>query len=642
MTELETALLSISHKLGTTPSAVEPEDSAVQAPQQARSGLLLSKPVASTDSDPETLLKHAPVLSLFDNAILSRQPNEITNGDSYDRTLLKPNANISNPKLENARQNLLSLFPPQRRLEAILSGSHSWWSGLQDLYPQILGYGSFCDPIRFVADLRSSESVQKITKALLCLFVILQEVHADLYTSTDTAITGGQKRQALGIIDEMVLNDDEIAGTLDGIECLYLRAKYEIDDGHIHKAWLIFRRGISFAQLSGFHKGLSDPANETSQSIRRNSLWKAFYAGDRFLSLTLGLPYGPSEIHSNIGRDSEACAKGIHAQDTREHYFYRLSNIMGHIIDRNQQLPSNNMLMLTYKIDAELLELAESMTDDWWKSDFETSTVSNFLYSHLLPQFCHHQARSLLHLPFMLKATTDRRFEYSRNAALESAREMVVRYRVIRPAQGFGSHTCKVIDFQIFTAAMILVLNLLDHYGKAETLDSSEADKDQDLISETTNILHRASVETDGGVATQAARALDIFGKVKEMFWNSGEECSGVTKVVIPYLGTVAFEPGMRLKEQVRKQRSESQAQIQQMPTPSDQSLDDSTPETALTGNPVIEPNMPFTFSYGEGSQGGGVNGDFLANVNLDIDQDWSWFWNNTDIPSADSQGAAT
>ena len=631
--ELENALLSISQKLDSPSETTKPDNVAAKASH--------STSATSPDSESGTLLKHAPVLSLFDNAILSRQPDEIRQ-DMRNVRSSGLEANASTFKIDNLCRTLLSFFPPEQMQEAILKATYFWWRCWYDIYPQLFGIDRLCNGVQFVADLKNSGSVQKITKALLCLFVIQQEISHSLNSSYDMTRAANDTSQALSIIDEKVLNDDELAGTIDGVECMILRSKYEMNGGRIRKAWLVYRRGISLAQVSGLHKRTSNPVNGASQSCRKDSLWKALYTGDRFLSLMLGLPYGPTEIHSDIGRDSEAYAKGIQTQNIDEPYFYRLSHVVGHIIDRNQQLPSNNMLPLTLKIEAEMMELAASMPNDWWESGREYGAEADRMFDQLMPQFGHHQARSLLHLPFMLKATTDRRFEYSKIAALESAREMIARYRVIRPAQGFGSVICKMIDFQVFGGAMILVLNLIDHYRKGGNLDHSEADKDQALISLTTDILRRASVETDGGtngVATQAARALEIFGNIKELSLpcaKSEQDCT--TKVVVPYFGTVVIGPGTSLRSKAQMQEPKSTVQLQQLPTPSEQSLDGSTPESVATGNTLIEPTMPFDFDYGENSEDANMNSDFLADINFDLDQDWTWFWNNIEIPSADLQ----
>lgn len=640
VTELETALSTISQKLDTPLATTAPDNGAENVLQHSRLGVLPSKPATPTESNSETLLKHAPVLSLFDNALLSRQPDDSTSDDFHSIRSPGPEINKSTLKLGNIRRTLLSLFPSKQNQEALLNASYKWWSGWQDVYPQIFTHRPYSNVVEFIADLKGSNSVQNVTKALLCLLIMMQERSHSLNTSHELREAASDNTHTLAIINETVLNDDELAGTLDGVECMILRSKYELNTGRIRKAWLTFRRGISLAQLSGLHKRPMNPLDDPNLTRRRDSLWKALYSGDRFLSLMLGVPYGPSEVHSDIGRDSEACAKGIRAQDTGIHYYHRLANVVGCIIDRNQQLPSNNMLPLTLKIEAEMMELAGSMTSDWWESGHESIAAADRMYDQLMPQFWHHQARSLLHLPYMLKAATDRRFEYNKIAAVESAREMVVRYRVMRPALGFGSLICKMIDFQVFTAAMILVLNLLDHYRKSEIFDRSEADKDQDLISATADILQRASVETDGGVATQAARALEHFGNIKEINLPIGRsQGSCIAKVVIPYFGTVVFGPGTSLRDRAQMQKPDSGLQPQQLPTPSDQSVDCSTPESAPSSNTLIEPIVPFDFNYDENSGDTSANGDLFANIDFDLDQDWSWFWNNTDIPSVDTQG---
>ena len=641
--ELETALLTISQKL-ETPKTIKSHDDAVNALEQLRSGILPSTPIASPVSTPEILLKHAPVLSLFDNSILSRRPDESSgvNSNGIGPPQLETKSD-SNPKLDHIRRALLSLFPSEERTESILNASYTWWAGWQDMFPRIFGLGPNSNVVQFVADSKNSGSVQKIAKVLLCLLVILEERSVSLNTNDDMANAAGQTKQALSMIDEMVIADDELAGTIDGLECMILRAKHETDNGRIRKAWLTFRRAIGFAQLLGLHKRIGSSESNTNEPVRKESIWKSLYASDRLLSLILGLPYGPAEIHSSVDRDSESSAKGIQRQDIGELYLFRLANIVGHIIDRNQQLPSNNMLPLTFKIEAEMMELSASMTSSWWESGLKLCDKEKQMWSQLLPQFWHHQARTLLHLPFMLKATTDRRYEYNKIATLESAREMIARYRIIRPVQGFGSLVCRMIDFQVFTAAMILVLNLLDHYRKSNIVDHSEAEHDQDLILVTTNILQRASVETDSSVATQAARALEIFSKIQAMacpLRDPGHDCA--TKVVIPYFGTVVIGPGTSFKDQSQVQRPEAMAYPQQLPTPSERSLDGSTPKFMASEDSATTPTGPFDLQYGVDTGGMGISGDVFADVNFDLDQDWTWFWNNIDVPSMDIQGMGT
>lgn len=632
--ELETALLSVTDKLDTTPNSIKHARDTAKTLQHVSE---VVPPSQSHGLDSEVLLEHAPVLSLFDNAIISRRPDDGARANLHGNKPQQSKANNNpKPKFDNIRTCLLSLFPSQQRQDAILNTSQTWWANWQDAFPQIFGPGSCSDVLQFITELKASGSVQKVAKAFLCL-IMMQGESATLDASWDTETSAHQTSQALNIIDDAVFKDDELAGTIDGVECMVLRAKYEGNHGRIRKSWLLFRHAISFAQLLGLHKRMASPEGNKNQSLRRETLWIFLYSSDRFLSLLLGLPYGPSEIHSDIGRDSELSTNGIHGQNSFQQYNFRLANIVGHTIDRNQQLPSNNMLPLTFKIEAEMMELADSMPSDWWESGLENGGTSYQMFNRLLPQFWHHQARTLLHLPFMLKATTDRRFEYNKIATLESSREMIKIYRVIRPVKGFGSLVCKMMDFQVFTAAMILILNLLDLYGRNGSRDYSEAEDDQTLILSTTGILQRASSETDGGVATQAARALENFGNIKEMTslgGKSGYDCTA--KMVIPFFGTVVFGPGASFKEQANTRES---SQPQQLPTPGESSLDGSTSGSAPSNIPSMAPMIPFESNHGENMQGVNMDDDIFADINFDLDQDWTWFWNNTEIPFVDLQG---
>ena len=639
MAELETALVSISQKLEARP---ESDCDGAQSPQQRPSEVRSSMPTGSPESNHEADLEHAPVLSLFDNSILSRRPDDSVKGGSHDPKppLLEEKSN-QNSKTDKIRRTLLSLFPSQEMERAILTASQNTWASWQEVFPQIFSPELASNVIQFFEDSKCSGSVQKIAKALLCLCTILQEGSISLKTGHDIVNTVDQTKQTIKIIDDIVLSDDELAGTIDGVECIILRAKYEGNSGRIRRSWLISRRGIAFAQLLGLHKRPDSLETPSSDSNRKQSVWRALYLTDRFMSLVLGLPYGPPEINSDAGGDFGWSAKGIQLQYTSDHYILRLTNIVGHIIDRNQQLPSNSMLPLTLKIEGEMIDLKSSMPTQWWETGRENGADARQVYSQVLPQFWHYLARTLLHLPYMLKATTSPCFEYNKTATLESAREMIARYRVMRPVQGFSSLTCKVTDFQVFTAAMILVLNLIYHYMGSPSLDHSEADSDQELISATTFLLRQASVATDGSVATQAARGLEIFSNVKSMslyfFERPTEECT--TKIVIPYFGAVMIGPGTSLRDRGATQKVEATLQPQQLQTPSDQSLDDFTSEPTPPSNPSIAPMIPFDSLYGNQTQGPDTNSDFLPDFDFNLDQDWSWYWDNIDIPSVDMQG---
>ena len=620
VTELENALLKVASRLDGTPSITEAENGAAQTLTQLRTDLFPPTPASSASiPSPGGHFESAPIFSLFDNSILSRRPNssDTYGGNPNDLQHGLVEVRPRSASLDKIRQTLLALFPSQQRVKIILDASHAWWGAWQYLFPEIFGAERTASINEFVAECMSSGSVQKISKALLCIAIGLQETSVVLDAKYSETATQDYAEHYPGVIDDLVLTKDDLAGTIDGIECLVLQAKHDANIGHVRRSWVTFRRAISFAQLQGLHVRAND--GSMVNNMRRDSLWNLLYQSDRFNSLLLGLPHCISEP-----TPKKCLNNSVGSNPTGSGFLFRLANVVGHIIDRNQEASPNNALTVTVKIEGELIDLAATMTADWWAPDPSAfRDTPSQLYTHYLPQFWHHQARTLLHLPFMLKATTDRRYEYNRIAALESARQMLGLYQIIRLAAGFMSLICKVIDFQAFTAAMVLVLDML-----GPKYDMKESALNRSCVSSTTEILQKASMEAGGGVARQAARALELFGNEQKL--------QGASKIAVPYFGTVSFGPGQNFARSAHSQTiqpNQPNQQPLQVPTPSEDSLDFSPEQWSVDYNFA---SMPFDFDVGPNSiqepQDFGINPDLSANVNVEIDQDWTWFWNNTKI----------
>ena len=639
MAELENALLSISRKLDLTDSATQPEQTATKIHHEFRPDGSPPTPASLVTSSPDNFLDNAPVLSLFDNAILSRRQDDSSLNTTIASTA-SPSESVKsagNIKLEKARQTLLSLFPSQARLEEILGAANLWWPSWQHMLPETFGTSSDYTFNQFVADTKPSDSVPKLAKTLLCISISLQEISVS--TDFQASMATDMADRYIGMVEELVLSDDELAGTLDGIECLILQAKYGANNGRLRKAWITFRRGISFAQLLGCHLPSTPSDQPNEQILRRRSIWNALYFGDRYLSLLLGLPYCVSEMHIHTTAFNGFFPVRADTECAGSDYLFRLARLVGYIIDRNQTAAPTETLTMTVKIDGEMVDLAATMSNEWWALDMHEDEVSSLLYTRILPQFWHHQARALLHLPFMLKAATDRRYGYNKIAALESARGMINLFHIFRPVQGFGSPICKIMDFQAFTAAMILVLNFLGVSSSNPDNEVKEADEDRKLVSTTTSILQRASVERGGIVATQAARALEMFIKAKDHGYLEGQ---AICKVAIPYFGTVIFGPGTSFAKKSHPGTQAMQPRTQ-IPTPEEEPPVYPNPDQSTC---FVDPaRVPAEFNNGgfplQQPQTRGTDINAFTNANLDLEGDWSWFWDNTEFPYGDMQSLA-
>ena len=579
-------------------------------------------------------LDDAPILSLFDNAILSRRDEDAAARPRNDPKS-KPLSGYDQ-KTDKICQALLSLFPSPELEEQILKSSY-WWAPWQNLFPNIFGVEGSSTSFRdFVLVSKASSKPQKIAKALLCMSLTLEEGKGFDDYLRDHGLTtsalglgslcGQNMETCVRTIDKLILSNDELASTIDGIECFILFAKHNSNNGRIRRSWIYHRRGLSFAQLLGLHRQSKNySAGETQ---RRQSVWKALYQGDRFISLMLGMPYAVANTHSSLDKTLE---------NPGASYITCLAEVAGDVIDRNLNPSTDGNFLDTVRIEGKLVEIASAMPPSWLRSDISPDEDAGIqIYSRLFPQFWHHQIRALLHLPFMLKASQDSRYEYSRIAALESAREMIVRYQVFRPVQGFESLVCKVIDFQVFTAAMILVLNLLGSRASNPKRNDSEDGRDWDLIISANNMLQHASEATDGSVANQSARALGMFVQARS---TEGRAALWSTcKVVIPCFGTVVFGPGKDYaREPFTTETSTQFAHPAVLPTPAEScsgSITGSTPSAPdlFVSFDSYLAQMPFDFNFSgqpmmqqQPAEFDSYNNSF-TNVDLDLDQDWAWY----------------
>lgn len=203
----------------------------------------------------------------------------------------------------------MSLFPSPELEEQILKSSY-WWGAWHDVFPGTFGVdGSSTSISEFVTSTKASGNVQQIAQALLCLIWTVQEgkgfeSYSHDHRTKNTAWgssnsdCGRHIEKVIKLLDKLILADDELASTIEGVECMILLGKYDSNKGRIRSSWLRSRRGLLLGQLLGLHRRPNGRTPEDTQ--RRESVWRALYQGDRFMSLMLGLPYGAQREHCEI------------------------------------------------------------------------------------------------------------------------------------------------------------------------------------------------------------------------------------------------------------------------------------------------------------------------------------------------------
>ena len=413
-------------------------------------------------------------------------------------------------------------------------------------------------------------------------------------------------------VDQLIVADDEYAGSCDGLELIVLVAKTYVNLGQPRKGWLLLRRGIALSQLISLQPDRTMMIEKSDASKeRRENIWWELYMIDRFISLLLGLPYSLSDGPAIKGA-SEKCT------EPTNQYQRKIAMIVGDIIDRNQA-QSSSSLPLTLEIDQKLENAAQIMTDDWWNVQSGSSTQKITVQEAFCrqgTQLWHYQIKAFLHLPFMLQSETDRRYEYNRHECLDAARQMVHRYHVIRLNDDGAYFTCKVMDFQVFNAVVLLLLSLLG-YGGGSASQSEEGDLQ--LVETTLNILRRASIaEPDDAMLSQSVEAIEKLTAFRsENASGDGQSGRKDYRIVIPYFGTINISPGSKFSA---SKTNDANCFSASRNTPSMVGGSQPTPSSdILSMMPTLDfdPNAPFDLPH--------IDIDWSSIVNMDLDQNWDW-----------------
>jgi hypothetical protein len=422
-------------------------------------------------------------------------------------------------------------------------------------------------------------------------------------------------------IDRHVVSDDELSMSLEGIENILLQSQYYGNIGRPRKAWTIIRRGLSHSMLLGMHRCIVLPHARSPYLKRQESVWWHLLECDSYLSLLLGLPsflvtclYNSKDGAINT---SEAMSASIFRRN--------LSIIVSAISQMSPEI-SPLSLLKTIEIDNQLRDLAHNMPRCWW--DLVVPSRDNIseimdLNERMNAQIWFYQAQAYLHLPFIVENIDNHSYEQNHEKCLQASREIMKIYIILREVLGATIHICRIIDFQTFTAAVILILGLLSRKHNI-TVDHSGQDKsDWNLIHQVVDAFRQVSVEDENLTAVQCLQSLEKLVSIGQGRFPTENEFSK-SRIFIPYFGMISVRPGCNYTMAAARS------------------------ETHQDGKPAREP--PFGSAAEESLHIDIFNTPFLhkivENCNMitkhpvskqfpchdamatDIDQDWSWMLN--------------
>jgi Fungal specific transcription factor domain len=189
-------------------------------------------------------------------------------------------------RIEKLQQELAALLPCQEDVD-YLSDTSGWWFIRRHIMPHLLGVSEHAEhdlQNPFDVSTVSASHPMIIARLLLCLALSIQQLPPNIIDSQrfHTKVPLREMMEKIiTFVTATVTYDDELTGSIEGIECLVLQTVYQINAGNLRRAWLTFRRAINVAQLMGLDrvslKSSQDMAD--SKETRRYNLWYQIMRG---------------------------------------------------------------------------------------------------------------------------------------------------------------------------------------------------------------------------------------------------------------------------------------------------------------------------------------------------------------------------
>lgn len=459
-----------------------------------------------TEDEPVEADERAPFVSMLNKAKGSMESHQITR--PVQEIASRKSPPFYTQSSSDACLKLRSVLPEYDLLISTLSQNGAWWSSFRQKV-QVICQGTYEDLAAFAVRAYTSSDPAKLGMLVVAY-----------------ARSTGNNHHLYGLVDKLAIPDSAHSYSAEAMELLLLLAKAYSDIGQPRQSWMMYRKGLAISEVMGLYR-------REMVSPRLKSIWWAFYHGDRFSSLLLGIPYGFNDAH--LGPTVEPYNAPTYPE---QRFVLRCASIAGKIIDRNMMpgKPSSASSML---LDEQMDTIASSMPLSWWdlpdslpNCHAETDELRNILLLH----FYFFHVRINLHLPFIVGTEMTSARGSHRLACLEASRHLLKRFTLLRTEiQGFSIFDCKTSDFVGFMACVSLILCLSQ--PRSDEITVPVPDEDRNLIAQVKSIFER---EEKAGckVACQCRRMLDILSGIT---LDSDESASShlPDRIAIPHFGYV-------------------------------------------------------------------------------------------------------
>lgn len=184
-------------------------------------------------------------------------------------------------KLETTSRYLAAMLPKQENVDLIVKAGFGWWLVRQHEKPLVDQSFLALDAVHML----SRRHPIIVARALLYLVLSIQQLPSSFdRTRLDfSCATIMEKYHAA--VSSRVLADDELIGSIEGIECLILQCLYHMNAARPRSSWLSIRRAINICQLLGIHRrsGRRARENEAMSASYLEEVWCLVVSADRYI-----------------------------------------------------------------------------------------------------------------------------------------------------------------------------------------------------------------------------------------------------------------------------------------------------------------------------------------------------------------------
>lgn len=357
---------------------------------------------------------------------------------------------------ESTKQVLLNLLPSPEDITKIGKHTGAWALELQSP-PGVIWKLEDPSPFRDPTAAAQFKTLS-IAKTMLLLALDMQQLPPDFDLAQLQMMRNAsdQARLYTQVVTSLILVNEEMTCSTEGLECLLLLGMIHINDGMLQKAWMTFRRALDVARLHGFHKSYTPPArkSESQELALHRRFWLSANLGDSFCSLLLGLELGGGS--QPFGEDYAWDDPSV---DETANFQRRLCILSAQLSQRNS-LEMYQNFDETRSLNEALDTLYRGMPDTWWEKPIvqrEHTLRSAQEYSRLLCHLWFFLLRILTNIPFFFERGEEA--EKWHVQCLEAARTTLYRYLGLHLSGTTQLHT-KGADIVAFVSSLVVLLSV--------------------------------------------------------------------------------------------------------------------------------------------------------------------------------------